>query len=193
MVFLNRIYTKTGDEGQTSLGDGTRVSKTHPRVVAYGSVDELNSILGLTLTESVPAEVSKVLLRVQNDLFDLGADLCVPEPETESTTPALRISESQVARLEQWIDSFVERLQALESFILPGGTRPAALLHHARTVCRRSEVEILRLAEFEDLNHFALKYINRLSDLLFVAARICNDCGRSDLLWIPGENREDSP
>lgn len=189
MVYLNRIYTRTGDEGQTSLGDGTRVSKTHPRVVAYGSVDELNSVVGLALTESPPADIAKVLLNVQNDLFDLGADLCVPEPREESSTPALRVSESQVASLEQSIDGFVERLRPLESFVLPGGSRAAALIHQARTVCRRAELEVLRLAEFEDINHFALKYLNRLSDLLFVMARICNDCGASDILWVPGQNR----
>jgi len=191
MVYLNRIYTRTGDEGQTSLGDGTRVAKTHPRVVAYGSVDELNSTLGLALTESLPPEVVKVLLHIQNDLFDLGADLCVPEPPEETESPALRVSEGQVAQLEQWIDGFVERLRPLESFILPGGSRAAAVIHHARTVCRRSEVEVLRLAEFEDLNHFALKYLNRLSDLLFVMARICNDSGAADILWIPGQNRQE--
>lgn len=191
MVYLNRIYTRTGDEGQTSLGDGTRVAKTHPRVVAYGSVDELNSVIGLALTESLPVDVARILFHIQNDLFDLGADLCVPEPEEEATNPALRVSENQVAKLEQWIDGFVERLRPLESFILPGGSRSAAVVHHARTVCRRSEIEVLRLAEFEDLNHFTLKYLNRLSDLLFVMARICNDCGSADILWIPGQHREE--
>ena len=190
MVYLNRIYTRTGDEGQTSLGDGTRVSKTHPRVVAYGTVDELNSVLGLALIAELPEEIRKVLLHIQNDLFDLGADLCVPEPETPVESAALRISESQVTRLEQWIDGFVEKLKPLESFILPGGNRAAAAVHHARTVSRRAEIEVLRLAEFEDLNHAAVKYLNRLSDLLFVMARACNDGGASDILWVPGKNRE---
>lgn len=190
MVYLNRIYTRTGDEGQTSLGDGTRVSKTHPRVVAYGTVDELNSVLGLALVAELPEEIRKVLLHIQNDLFDLGADLCVPEPETPVESAALRISESQVTRLEQWIDGFVEKLKPLESFILPGGNRAAATVHHARTVSRRAEIEVLRLAEFEDLNHAAVKYLNRLSDLLFVMARTCNDGGASDILWVPGKNRE---
>lgn len=190
MVYLNRIYTRSGDEGQTSLGDGSRVSKTHPRVAAYGTVDELNSVLGLALSEELPDEIAKILIQIQNDLFDLGADLCVPEPEEPTETPALRISESQVAQLEQWIDGFVERLKPLESFILPGGTRSAAVLHHARTVSRRTEIEVLHLAEFEDLNHEALKYLNRLSDLLFVMGRICNDSGAGDVLWVPGQNRK---
>ena len=189
MVRLTRIYTRGGDAGETHLGDMSRVPKTHARVEAFGDVDETNSVIGVVRANGIDPGTDDWLRIIQNDLFDLGADLCVPEPQEETESPALRVSEGQVAQLEQWIDGFVDRLRPLESFILPGGSRAAAVIHHARTVCRRSEVEVLRLAEFEDLNHFALKYLNRLSDLLFVMARICNDSGVADILWIPGQNR----
>lgn len=205
MVYLNRIYTKTGDEGQTSLGDGSRVPKTHPRIAAYGTVDELNAVLGMALAQGLPESISGPLRRIQNDLFDVGADLCVPEavesddddtadPDTDDAPPtvastALRVQESQALLLENWIDAAVEQLTPLTSFILPGGTMAAAALHVARTVCRRAEIEVLQLAEFESINPQVVIYLNRLSDLLFVWARLCNDGGRADILWVPGANR----
>lgn len=189
MVHLNRIYTRSGDEGQTSLGDGTRVAKTHPRVVAYGAVDELNSVLGLVQTSGLSEELSARLRIIQNDLFDVGADLCVPEPEEPTTEGALRVTERQTLNLEGWIDELVPQLKPLDSFILPGGTPTAAALHHARTVCRRAEIDVLRLAEFENVNRQLVAYLNRLSDLLFVMARICNHGGTADLLWKPGQNQ----
>lgn len=206
MVYLNRIYTKTGDNGQTGLGDGTRVAKTHPRIRGYGGVDELNSVLGVALCEDVPAPLADRLQDIQNDLFDLGADLCVPEVDpsheddhehdhdadghcaTTGKAP-LRVSEAQVTLLEGWIDEAVDQLQPLTSFILPGGSRLAAQLHWARTVCRRVEIDVLQLAEFEVINPQVVIYLNRLSDLLFVWARLCNDQGRADVLWVPGQNR----
>jgi cob(I)alamin adenosyltransferase len=190
MVYLNRIYTKTGDEGQTSLGDGTRIAKTHPRIAAYGGVDELNSVLGLVLTvPELPGEIAERLRRIQNDLFDLGADLCVPETDEPREPPPLRVVEAQVLALEGWIDAAVAGLEPLESFILPGGTPAAAHLHLARTVCRRVEIEVLQLAEFQDVNPQVTIYLNRLSDLLFVWARVCNNHGAQDVLWVPGQNR----
>lgn len=205
MVYLNRIYTKTGDDGQTSLGDGTRVPKTHPRIRAYGAVDELNSMLGMATSQSLPEVVRTRLQQIQNDLFDVGADLCVPElsPEDEefvehdhthadsqeTKIAPLRVVESQVTTLEQWIDAAVEELTPLTSFVLPGGHGAAATLHLARTVCRRAEIEVLQLAEFEVVNSQVTIYLNRLSDLLFVWARLCNDKGQSDILWVPGSNR----
>lgn len=191
MVYLNRIYTKTGDAGETGLGDGTRVSKTHPRIVAYGGVDELNSLLGVVLTTEVPEFIARWLRHIQNDLFDVGADLCVPlpVPGKEPEYPQLRVTAQQVERLEQWIDEITEKLQPLTSFILPGGTAGASFLHLARTVCRRVEIEVLRLAGEEPLNSQVGIYLNRLSDLLFVLGRMCNDEGRGDVLWVPGKNR----
>lgn len=207
MVYLNRIYTKTGDDGQTGLGDGSRVPKTHPRIAAYGTVDELNAVVGLALSHGVPEPIAQHLRSIQNDLFDLGADLCVPEalddeedhehfhpddaPETEPITKIepLRVQAAQAEQLEHWIDAAVEQLSPLSSFILPGGTVAAASLHVARTVCRRAEIEVLQLAEFEEINPHVNIYLNRLSDLLFVWARLCNDGGRADVLWIPGANR----
>jgi len=195
MVYLNRIYTKSGDTGETSLGDGGRVAKTHPRVVAYGAVDELNSVLGVALAGGLPAEIAGWITRIQNDLFDLGADLCVPEspvPQGEADNPAaLRITAGQVERLEGWIDAANERLAPLTSFVLPGGSRASAHLHHARAVCRRVEIEVVRLTNVEQVNAQAVIYLNRLSDLLFVLARVCNDDGRNDVLWVPGQNRGD--
>ena len=206
MVYLNRIYTKTGDDGQTSLGDGSRVPKTHPRIGAYGTVDELNAVLGLAIAQGVPESIADHLQHIQNDLFDVGADLCVPEPipdededEDESeeepvatetpAPPPLRVLESQALLLESWIDAAVDQLTPLNSFILPGGTPPAAALHVARTVCRRAEIEVLQLAEFEAINPHIIIYLNRLSDLLFVWARLCNNGGQADILWVPGANR----
>jgi cob(I)alamin adenosyltransferase len=186
MVYLNRIYTKSGDAGETSLGDGARVPKTHPRIAAYGGVDELNSVLGMVLTAGVPEAWRTMLHSIQNDLFDLGADLCVPVSEPPPEHPPLRVTAEQVAQLEHWIDEINERLSPLTSFVLPGGSVAAAHLHWARTVCRRVEIGVLHLAELEPVNPQATIYLNRLSDLLFVLARAANDDGRADILWKPG-------
>ncbi len=186
MVYLNRIYTKGGDAGQTSLGDGSRVTKTHPRVVAYGGVDELNCVLALVLTAGIPDDVSQVIRRIQNDLFDLGGDLCYPLAATPPGTRQLRITTSQVEALERWIDETSAHLAPLESFILPGGSPAAAHMHHARAVCRRVEIGVVHLAEVESINPQTVIYLNRLSDLLFVLARKLNDFGKSDVLWKPG-------
>ena len=193
MVYLNRIYTKSGDQGNTSLGTGERVPKTHPRIAAYGGVDELNAVLGMVLTSGLPDPMARMIRHIQNDLFDVGADLCIPQSvgegePTEST--ALRIIPDQVARLEKWIDDCTERLSPLESFILPGGTPQASHLHLARTVCRRVELAVCALAEVSPVNEQAIIYLNRLSDLLFVFARAANDWGRGDVLWVPGKNRQ---
>lgn len=195
MVYLNRIYTRSGDDGTTSLGTGARIPKTHPRIVAYGGVDELNSVLGVVLCTNLPEWMSVRLTHIQNDLFDLGADLCVPEvdpsgeAEAPEAKPPLRVSPEQVLQLEHWIDEANERLQPLTSFVLPAGTPAAAQLHHARTVCRRVEVHVLQLAEFEGINQQVHVYLNRLSDLLFVYARVANADGAADVLWIPGAHR----
>lgn len=193
MVYLNRIYTRSGDQGNTSLGTGERVAKTHPRIAAYGGVDELNAVLGMVLTSGLPDPMARMIRHIQNDLFDVGADLCIPQSAgegqpTEST--ALRIIPDQVARLEKWIDDCTERLSPLESFILPGGTPQASHLHLARTVCRRVELAVCALAEISPVNEQAVIYLNRLSDLLFVFARAANDWGRGDVLWVPGKNRQ---
>ena len=187
MVFLSRIYTKSGDTGETGLGDGARVPKDHLRVAAYGEVDELNSVLGL-LAANCPEWPEHPLLHiVQNDLFDLGADLCIPAAEGENPAAALRIVEAQHLRLERAIDRINEHLQPLSSFILPGGTPAAAWLHLARTVCRRAERSLVTLMRTEPVNSHALIYLNRLSDLLFVLSRAANPGG--DVLWIPGHSR----
>ena len=187
MVKLTRIYTKGGDSGQTSLGDGARVAKHDPRVAAYGTVDEANAAVGLARLHAA-GELDALLARVQNDLFDLGADLCRPE-QAEEKGPVLRVSADQVERLEREIDEINERLAPLNSFVLPGGTPAAAYLHLARTIARRAERELTALAELEALNPEAVRYINRLSDLLFVLARHANDDGAKDVLWVPGANR----
>lgn len=189
MVYLNRIYTRSGDEGQTSLGDGSRVPKTHPRIIAYGCVDELNAALGVLLLQELPSPLKQWTRSIQNDLFDVGADLCVPEADSPAEHPPLRIAPGQVERLENWIDELNDNLQPLTSFVLPGGSAAAAHLHVARTVCRRAEIAVWRLATEEAVNPEAVKYLNRLSDLLFVAARACNDNGRADVLWVPGQSR----
>jgi cob(I)alamin adenosyltransferase len=181
-VRLTRIYTRTGDAGETALGDGSRVPKTDARVVAYGAVDELNSQLGLVLAGDVPGELRKPLERIQNELFDLGADLSVPYAEADGK---LRVEQAQVDELERLCDRFNEALPPLKSFVLPGGTETAALLHVARTVCRRAEVEALKVSP---LNPLAATFLNRLSDLLFILARAAN-AGRSEPLWKPGSSR----
>ncbi len=187
MVKLTRIYTRGGDKGETSLGDGVRVAKHDPRVAAYGTVDEANATIGLARLHTQGA-FDDILARVQNDLFDLGADLCRPEGGDKGRAP-LRVSEAQVVRLEAEIDEINARLDPLESFLLPGGTPAAAALHLARTVARRAEREITVLADAETVNPQAVRYINRLSDLLFVLARHANDDGAQDVLWEPGANR----
>ncbi|RBM16575.1 cob(I)yrinic acid a,c-diamide adenosyltransferase [Prauserella sp. PE36] len=188
-VRINRVYTKVGDTGTTALGDGSRVPKTDPRLGAYADVDETNSVVGVAIAlGGLTEEVADVLRSVQNDLFDVGADLCapiVPDPEY----PPLRITEAYVERLEGWCDEFNERLGKLTSFILPGGTAGAALLHQARTVARRAERSGWALVEAdpERTNPLAVKYLNRLSDLLFILARLANPDG--DVLWKPGGDR----
>jgi cob(I)alamin adenosyltransferase len=190
MVVLNRIYTRTGDAGETALGDGTRVRKDAPRVAAYGTVDELNAALGLARMHADETQ-AEALARIQNDLFDLGADLCTPDLENDATAkhPRLRIVADQVARLEAEIDAMNARLAPLRSFVLPGGGPAAAHLHLARTICRRAERLAVTLAAAEPVNAEAVRYLNRLSDWLFVAGRIANDEGHADVLWVPGANR----
>ena len=190
MVVLNRIYTKTGDKGATRLSTGQSVSKASARVAAYGEVDELNAVLGLVRLETAGDEaLDPLLARIQNDLFDLGADLATPEKAGEGQT-ALRIVASQVERLEREIDQLNEPLSPLTSFVLPGGSAASAALHLARTTCRRAERAAVAFIEAEGGGHAeALRYLNRLSDLLFVAARFANARGRGDVLWVPAANR----
>ncbi|MBO6826580.1 MAG: cob(I)yrinic acid a,c-diamide adenosyltransferase [Sneathiella sp.] len=189
MVKLTKIYTRGGDKGQTSLGNGKRVGKDDVRVDAYGDVDELNAIVGIARlhTEKAP-DMDAILGRIQNDLFDLGADLCTPIEENPKYPP-LRIVKEQVDRLEAEIDSLNSELSELNSFILPGGSAASAHLHHARTVCRRAERRMVALSDVENINEFSISYINRLSDLLFVAGRYLNEKGTKDVLWVPGANR----
>ncbi|WP_010587365.1 cob(I)yrinic acid a,c-diamide adenosyltransferase [Schlesneria paludicola] len=189
MVYLNRIYTKTGDTGETSLGDGRRVSKSDQRIIAYGTVDELNSNLGCVLADAPVIEFANLLQRIQNDLFDVGADLCIPESDKPLGYEPLRVTAEQVTYLEQSIDQANEKLQPLKSFILPGGSVVSARLHVARTICRRAEIEVVRLMASERINPHVMIYLNRLSDLLFVLARCANDNGQRDVLWVPGANR----
>jgi cob(I)alamin adenosyltransferase len=201
MVKLNKIYTRTGDDGTTGLGTGERRPKFDARVAAYGEVDETNSAIGLArlatsaAADPLVARIDAILQRIQNDLFDLGADLCVPvAPTIESQKPArppLRISTSQVERLETAIDELNADLSPLRSFVLPGGTPAAAALHQARAICRRAERQIVELAGIagESVGAPAIAYINRLSDFLFVAARYANDRGGADILWVPGANQ----
>lgn len=191
MVVLNRIYTRAGDDGMTALGTGERRPKYDLRVAAYGTFDELNAALGIArLYTGGRADVDAALARIQNDLFDLGADLCAPESAGE-TRPRLRVTEAQVRRLEEEIDALNARLSPLRSFVLPGGSAAAAHLHLARTICRRAERLAFELAARpgEQVSPTLLKYVNRLSDYLFVAARAMNDDGAGDVLWQPGQNR----
>jgi cob(I)alamin adenosyltransferase len=191
MVTLNRIYTRTGDAGTTRLATGQPVSKSHLRVEAYGAVDETNACLGLARVHTADApEVDAMLARIQNELFDLGADLAMPPKADEAEGSVLRVSDAQVSRLEGEIDALNDRLPPLQSFILPAGTPAAAALHLARTVCRRAEREAVRLVEAgEAVSGPALRYLNRLSDLLFVAARFANDEGRAEVFWKSGATR----
>lgn len=190
MVVLNKIYTRTGDAGETALGNGSRVAKHSPRVTAYGTVDEANATVGLARLHA-DGDMDAALARIQNDLFDLGADLCTPDmhKDADAKYPPLRMVESQVNRLEAEIDVMNAKLTPLRSFILPGGSALAAHLHLCRTVSRRAERLTVELASVEDVNEHAVKYLNRLSDWFFVAGRIANDDGKADVLWTPGANR----
>ncbi|MBV8794778.1 MAG: cob(I)yrinic acid a,c-diamide adenosyltransferase [Hyphomicrobiales bacterium] len=200
MVRLNVIYTRTGDKGETGLGDGSRRSKSDARIAAIGEVDEANCAIGLALlavrnaSDAADLAIEPALLRIQNDLFDLGADLCVPRQAHEAPGAVLRVAPSQVEALEHAIDALNAKLHPLRSFVLPGGTAAATALHQARAVCRRAERAMVALAEIEgeEVGEAALAYVNRLSDYLFVAARAANDFGRSDALWAPGANQSEN-
>ncbi|MTD94865.1 cob(I)yrinic acid a,c-diamide adenosyltransferase [Hyphomicrobium sp. xq] len=193
MVVLSKIYTRTGDKGTTALGSGERVPKHSLRIDAYGTVDETNASIGMVRLHLGDADpkLDAMLLRIQNDLFDLGADLCVPDRGQKLEYEPLRMVDAQVKRLEQEIDEMNAELKPLRSFVLPGGTPAAAALHMARTISRRAERLMVALAgePNEPVGPAALKYINRLSDFLFVASRYVNDRGKSDVLWVPGQNR----
>ena len=190
MVVLNKIYTKTGDAGETALGDGTRVVKHSLRVTSYGTVDELNATVGMARLHA-DGEVDQALSRIQNDLFDLGADICRPDMDQDNKAgyPVLRIVPAQTARLETEIDAMIEQLKPLKSFILPAGSPLSAHLHLSRTVARRAERLTVELAATESINEAAIKYLNRLSDWFFCAARVANEGGDADVLWVPGANR----
>ena len=192
MVKLNKIYTKTGDDGTTGLSDGSRVKKFDLRPSAYGDVDELNSVIGVVINSINKDKkydfLVKVLKKIQNDLFDLGADLSTPIEENPKLKP-LRIKETQVLNLENLIDKFNGKLEPLNSFILPGGSEISSWLHIARTVARRAERSVSKLSDNNQVNKQSLMYINRLSDFLFVVSRITNDNGKADILWVPGENQ----
>ena len=191
MVKLNKIYTRTGDDGTTGLGTGERRKKYDLRVDAYGTVDEANAAIGLARTHLAGTDLDAILARMQNDLFDLGAELATPDTGAELDYEPLRIVDSQVERLEHDIDALNARLEPLRSFVLPAGHPGAAALHLARTIIRRAERLMVELADTaqEPVGKPALKYVNRASDLLFVAARIANDDGKSDVLWVPGGSR----
>ena len=181
---LSKIYTRTGDKGTTGLGGGTRASKDSVRVEAFGTVDELNSVIGVLLTEDLPENLHNTLTDIQHDLFDLGGELCVPGRQT--------LVEENITRLETLLDALNADLPYLKEFILPGGSRAAALTHVARTVCRRAERRIVSLSRVEDVPQTSVKYINRLSDLLFVMARVLNKhAGVPDVLWQPGKTQKD--
>lgn len=190
MVVLNKIYTRTGDAGETALGNGARVAKHSLRVNAYGTVDEANATVGLARLHT-QGDADAALARIQNDLFDLGADLCRPDMEQDAAAayPPLRMTAAQVARLETEIDAMNAHLEPLRSFVLPGGSPLAAHLHLCRTVSRRAERLCVDLATHEPVNASALIYLNRLSDWFFVASRMANENGKADVLWVPGANR----
>ena len=192
MVTLNKIYTRTGDEGLTGLATGERVAKDHLRVAAYGAVDEANAAIGLARAGDLPEILDDMMERLQNDLFDCGADLATPGPDDQLAFTPLRMNEAQVARLEREIDLLNGDLEPLNSFVLPGGSEAAARLHVARTVTRRAERSAVSLvhAEPDRVNPLAVQYLNRASDLLFVAARWANGKGQRDVLWTPGKNRD---
>ena len=200
MVRLNVIYTRTGDSGDTGLGDGSRRRKADSRVAAMGDVDETNCAIGVARLRTggsddpALAAIEPTLARIQNDLFDLGADLCLPKASGEPQAPALRVAASQVAALERAIDALNAELEPLRSFVLPGGTPASAALHQARAVCRRAERSIVALASIdgEEVGGAVLAYLNRLSDYLFVAARAANGFGKADVLWSPGAHQNES-
>ena len=189
MVVLSKIYTKTGDAGETGLGNGDRVPKYALRVASYGTVDEVNATVGMARLHG--GDMNEALARISNDLFDLGADLCTPDMENDATAPypRLRIITPQPDRLEREIDAMNDRLTPLRSFILPGGSALSAHLHLCRTVCRRAERLVVELAAHEPVNPEAIRYLNRLSDWFFVAGRIANEDGARDVLWVPGLTR----
>ncbi|ASP35122.1 cob(I)yrinic acid a,c-diamide adenosyltransferase [Labrenzia sp. VG12] len=191
MVVLNKIYTKTGDDGTTALGSGERRPKNDLRIDAYGTVDETNAVVGLVRlqTQEGAPEVDRTLSRIQNDLFDLGADLATPETDQDLGYEPLRITEAQVTAIEEAIDALNADLSPLRSFVLPGGSAASAHLHLARTVSRRAERLMVELAAREKINPSAVRYMNRLSDYFFVASRYLNDKGADDVLWVPGQNR----
>lgn len=190
MVRLTKIYTRTGDKGTTRLGDMSEAAKHDPRVEAYGTVDEANASIGLAIAALEDGALKETLLRIQNEMFDLGADLCVPDRGEPLSWEPLRMTPAQAERLEADIDSFNAKLSPLESFILPGGTEAAARLHLARTIARRAERRTVALRDQgEPVSEAVIIYLNRLSDFLFVAARIANDEGRGDVLWTPGKTR----
>ena len=193
MVKLTKIYTRSGDKGQTGLGNGQRVSKHDTRVEAYGAVDEANAVLGVAVctARSESLSMTDLLESIQHDLFDVGADLCTPIKPDETPESALRVLPERVEMLEREIDRHNEPLAPLSSFVLPGGARLAAELHVARTVCRRAERDITRLLEAQpnETSPVTMQYMNRLSDLLFVLARVVNNNGNADVLWVPGKNR----
>ena len=193
MVKLNKIYTRSGDKGTTVLGTGERIPKYELRIQSYGTVDEVNSTIGVARQHLSGADdyLDNIFMRIQNDLFDLGADLCTPDRGEKLEYEALRVTQAQVDWLETKIDEMNEELDALTSFVLPGGSPASAALHISRTVCRRAESIIVELSvqENEPVSDEVIKYMNRLSDLLFVAARYANDKGKADVLWVPGKNR----
>ncbi len=198
MVYLNRIYTKFGDGGLTQLGDGQSVPKTHPRVAAMGDVDEVNCQLGVIVANWCPttpllSRLRSLMLKIQNQLFDLGADLCLPEaPDSDSASAKLKMTEKDVSDLETWIDRLNESLEPLKSFILPGGSPVSAGLHLARAICRRAERSCWLLHDAETINPQIMIYLNRLSDLLFVMSRVVNkELDAGDILWQPGSHRDD--
>ena len=191
MVRLDRIYTKSGDGGTTGLGDGSRVAKHDVRIDAYGTVDELSSVIGLALADGVPESAAELLVSIQNDLFDVGADLCVPHAEDYGKHTPLRLTEKYTSALENAIDEINEPIVPLKTFVLPGGSKAAAWFHLARTVCRRAERITCQLVELEPekVNAEVVRYLNRLSDLLFVMSRAVNDNGKLDTLWKPGQRQ----
>ena len=197
MVKLNKIYTRTGDDGSTGLADGSRVLKHSLRPQAYGTVDELNASLGLVFLcldnkkdENVFNDIKVLIRGIQNDLFDLGADLSTPISKAKQNYKPLRITENQIKKIEEKIDEYNDELKPLNSFILPGGSEAASLIHISRTIARRAERDVSLLASDEEINKNSLVYLNRLSDLLFVLSRVLNENGLNDVLWVPGLNQK---
>jgi len=197
MVKLNKIYTRTGDDGSTGLADGSRVLKHSLRPQAYGTVDELNASLGLVFLcldnkkdENVFNDIKVLIRGIQNDLFDLGADLSTPISKAKQNYKPLRITENQIKKIEEKIDEYNDELKPLNSFILPGGSEAASLIHLSRTIARRAERDISLLSSEEEINKNSLVYLNRLSDLLFVLSRVLNENGLNDVLWVPGLNQK---